>query len=761
MYKPSKPTKPIPIPQKIHHVKQIHHVKKFHKVRELPSDLQKYIPYVPVSRSLADTPCDDVAFDRPSTSPIVQTLPPATWQPDHASSRCTCCQHSFSTLWRRRHHCRMCGQLVCSDCSKIQNVGYAHRISNHLLVTSLYASVFAPQESHRICNMCRGQLTRLNRAYALLHVLSLVVRQFSEFGTYFFKFLAKLALVNHSFYIASSQMRKLLVSSQYIYGHPWSLKSKTRHSYHFQITRNLLQAQPKLQCHEFYRLAQHYYRISPTSPSPSSKQTCHQAKCRNSSPSNHLAIEQTMTSLFFQHRTHESIEWTLELAQVLLPTLVWQKRRDTIVSMLTQFPQLQSSLYMWLHAFPLGAGQIVEYETILPTSLLTKLRCEWDFFHRLCEVARTCHNNVRDARFVHLAGELENRGPLAMPGYPHLQIVSLDVQSPSFGQARSSSRPFMLPCKMHNLKTQTYSDEQLLIKHQQSLGSDTFVHLWIQYLKNDFIITYPCIPIGPYAGVLVMVQDAKCLGQVAKHLPSTFFHHPANYMVPREHINRRFAASVAFFTVLTCFLGVRDRIDSNMMVLPHRHVLFHIDFEYIFNKQPPLKETIRQVGNSVGNFLHSWLPAPQASKKKVSSSSSTSSFLEMHDDTIVVKPLLPECIMDMMGGHDSYTYVEHFVPAFNQYFQTMWNHRHVLYFASKFLVFFPSTTQASQLTEAEHDAFFADLANVVLKGSDTYGEFACKVTLGSRQETPWTEKLLTKVSRWSRKVSSSGGGGNK
>lgn len=119
-----------------------------------------------------------------------------------------------------------------------------------------------------------------------------------------------------------------------------------------------------------------------------------------------------------------------------------------------------------------------------------------------------------------------------------------------------------------------------------------------------------------------------------------------------------------------------------------------------------------------------------------------------------MKPFLPDSIMSVLGDRDSNMYLKHFIPRINAYFQLMWNQRHVLYFASRFLTFFPSTTQAPQLTEQKHDQFFAELSSTVLQGSDTYGEFASKVVLDKETTRPLTEKILDKVSKWSRKVSS-------
>lgn len=38
------------------------------------------------------------------------------WEPDSAANNCTLCKGEFSLL-NRRHHCRMCGKLVCGNCS--------------------------------------------------------------------------------------------------------------------------------------------------------------------------------------------------------------------------------------------------------------------------------------------------------------------------------------------------------------------------------------------------------------------------------------------------------------------------------------------------------------------------------------------------------------------------------------------------------------------------------------------------------------------
>jgi hypothetical protein len=49
-------------------------------------------------------------------------LPEKFWEPDRNSRVCRRCDKPF-TGWRRRHHCRVCGRLVCGDCYKSHDLG--------------------------------------------------------------------------------------------------------------------------------------------------------------------------------------------------------------------------------------------------------------------------------------------------------------------------------------------------------------------------------------------------------------------------------------------------------------------------------------------------------------------------------------------------------------------------------------------------------------------------------------------------------------
>ena len=64
------------------------------------------------------------------------TYPPL-WVPDFAVTHCMGCYVKFS-LGRRKHHCRACGRVYCSDCSEN-------------LITLPHEQIFVPS---RVCRTC-------------------------------------------------------------------------------------------------------------------------------------------------------------------------------------------------------------------------------------------------------------------------------------------------------------------------------------------------------------------------------------------------------------------------------------------------------------------------------------------------------------------------------------------------------------------------------------------------------------------------------
>ncbi|ETV96941.1 hypothetical protein, variant 2 [Aphanomyces invadans] len=53
---------------------------------------------------------------------ILRGIPVDVWKPDPQCDRCNACVKKFRTLYRRKHHCRVCGEIYCFKCLQLRYV---------------------------------------------------------------------------------------------------------------------------------------------------------------------------------------------------------------------------------------------------------------------------------------------------------------------------------------------------------------------------------------------------------------------------------------------------------------------------------------------------------------------------------------------------------------------------------------------------------------------------------------------------------------
>lgn len=78
----------------------------------------------------------------------LRTIPtrPAQWIPDANRTRCAGCNNEFG-LFRRKHHCRQCGDIFCADCSNKQKA---------LVRPARRNTEDTDAGPYRVCNTCHG-----------------------------------------------------------------------------------------------------------------------------------------------------------------------------------------------------------------------------------------------------------------------------------------------------------------------------------------------------------------------------------------------------------------------------------------------------------------------------------------------------------------------------------------------------------------------------------------------------------------------------
>jgi len=70
------------------------------------------------------------------------------WMPDELCKTCYACEVEFN-MFRRRHHCRLCGQVFCSNCS-----AYSLDVSKSMVAASPGHGNVASSGKMRVCKMC-------------------------------------------------------------------------------------------------------------------------------------------------------------------------------------------------------------------------------------------------------------------------------------------------------------------------------------------------------------------------------------------------------------------------------------------------------------------------------------------------------------------------------------------------------------------------------------------------------------------------------
>ncbi|VEU24392.1 DEKNAAC105503, partial [Brettanomyces naardenensis] len=94
------------------------------------------------------------------TPPSMSESGVPVWQPDDEIEHCALCLKNF-TFFLRKHHCRMCGRIVCASCSS----NFTTYLPNTYVV-SPPSQIFleSPHVPHRTCDECADELDMIRSA---------------------------------------------------------------------------------------------------------------------------------------------------------------------------------------------------------------------------------------------------------------------------------------------------------------------------------------------------------------------------------------------------------------------------------------------------------------------------------------------------------------------------------------------------------------------------------------------------------------------
>ncbi|CAG9533099.1 unnamed protein product [Cercopithifilaria johnstoni] len=92
-----------------------------------------------------------------------------SWVTDRDVMKCRTCAMKFS-LTRRRHHCRLCGEIMCHACSKFLSFADARKLTNPAFAAQLLEEI-----NNSETNIPEEQLSRLSRSMSVAEVIKQAV----------------------------------------------------------------------------------------------------------------------------------------------------------------------------------------------------------------------------------------------------------------------------------------------------------------------------------------------------------------------------------------------------------------------------------------------------------------------------------------------------------------------------------------------------------------------------------------------------------
>jgi phosphatidylinositol 3-kinase len=106
-------------------------------------------------------------------------------------------------------------------------------------------------------------------------------------------------------------------------------------------------------------------------------------------------------------------------------------------------------------------------------------------------------------------------------------------------------------------------------------------------VKCDYVASYNVLPISVNSGVIEIVPECSTLSHIYRNGSLSNFLQKYNPNQTVKNIQMVYQNSLAFWTIITYILGIKDRHFDNIMVT-FSGKLFHIDFDFIFGKDSKL-----------------------------------------------------------------------------------------------------------------------------------------------------------------------------
>jgi len=487
------------------------------------------------------------------------------WVLNNDINECTGCNKTFS-LWYRKHHCRICGNIFCYYCL-INNIDIPKQIKDEIPIEST-----GQMYSTKICNDCNNYISEINEYYNfskkqiiqfdIFNIIDCI--QDSKKHRINLHLLRKFANIKYKLndYTCDDIEKKLIIDNmEYFSGHScWIINIMKFIKFDTNDLNNKLKQ----------------------------------------------IIENDRTipceKLFCNHFCHKEMK-LIDILSVLKLSIKSNVIETVVLSCLKNCSKEELCLYLpiisyYIHKHPFILDFIMItykddievitelYWCIQLYNINKKFLLSFHFlinkspFYKQIQVMQKFIDFNEDHRIYNFN----------VPLFPKEFYRSIDYENIKVIQ--SATKPCIIPLvgENENIKRNIiYKNEDIRI--DQIIAN--IIKLSYIYLREnnilhyDSIITYKVLPLNKKCGLIEMVEGSTTIFDITENKGFTV----QNYIVEHNSstqydlILNRFIESAAFYCIISYLLGLGDRHLDNIMI-SENGLLFHIDFSYILGNDP-------------------------------------------------------------------------------------------------------------------------------------------------------------------------------
>lgn len=508
---------------------------------------------------------------------------PYNWIPDKRCTICHLCQSQF-TMLNRKHHCRSCGKIFCSNCCfKYQSLpSYLPHTHNRFLSNAKV----------KVCNICYSDIVYIKHSKNLILTMSLIPVTIKE--------LVECRCVCKRWKIAVDSVISVFKAIQYKTSYQtWSGLERRlllTHWREFNGHSRLMTSSFRGLCGvvDLSDLVRHY-------------------KCGNT---------HTDCIYLFCNKTCSNELTPYDIFELFcgFPSddiLRCQEMESWIGILLTRLEK------KWVHIFIpwIIQGCTPEKQRIIANNIIPYIHKDIDmvykFYFECRMIIQSTHRNktyylslldrLKSIIDDDMKKYLEDTEKLVhhfmnpdhineyyfkdmrMPFDP--SIVIEDVQVVNIKRLNTHTKPWVIPVDTNK------GLMHILVKNDD-VRKDRFVtdvmRILISMTEEITFKMYHVLPVTPESGIIQMIPNSITLYDINQTTTLTNYIIRENINMPMSHIRDVFVKSCASNCVLGYMLGIGDRNLGNILVTKDGYMT-HIDFSYILGTDPKLMEELTEM----------------------------------------------------------------------------------------------------------------------------------------------------------------------